>query len=91
MGSHKEPQRGSSWRRAFPEVRVLSPIILRALCLRFRCVVQTAGSSKGSSQTRVIDLYEISITLQATSSRKNMRQVAPHRGNTGTDHGQPST
>jgi hypothetical protein len=35
----------------------------------------------------VIDLYEIPITLQATSSRKNMRQVAPHRGNTGTDDG----
>jgi hypothetical protein len=33
------------------------------------------------------DLYEIPITLQATSSRKNMRQVAPHRGNTGTDDG----
>jgi hypothetical protein len=40
---------------------------------------------------QVIDLYEIPITLQATSSRKNMRQVAPHRGNTGTDDGQSST
>jgi hypothetical protein len=87
MGSHIEPQRDSSCRQAFPQLRVLLPFILSVPCPRFRCVVQADGSSKGSFQTRVIDLYEIPITLQMTSSRKNMRQVAPHRGNTGTDDG----
>ena len=59
MGSHIEPQRSSSCRQAFPQVRVLSPLILSVPCPRFRCVVQADGSSKGPSQMKVIDLREV--------------------------------
>jgi hypothetical protein len=59
MGSHIEPQRGSSCRQAFPQVRELSPFILSVPGPHFRCVVQADGSSKGSFQTRVIDPREV--------------------------------
>src|SRR6476620_9004098 len=59
MGSHIEPQRGSSCRQAFPQLRVLLPFILSVPCPRFRCVVQADRSSKGPFQTRVIDPREV--------------------------------